>query len=181
MLSRHNSSQVWGAGHNKPSEGCQERHRRKRLGHHPDWRWPFCSIRIVSHCIDLRKPDYSERPIGNELSGMINKWLEFDIRCKLELFCFFPNIAMPSVVDNDHIVRTVIFVYEIGDFRVQSRFPFYWRYLEKFGFKVEIFGKYFVQCVHLNRTRLGEFKIGRRLNLSDLPRFLCNSCHHLPK
>lgn len=44
--------------------------------------------------------------IGNELNGMIG----LDIRCKLELFCFFPNIAMSSVIDNDHIVRAVILI-----------------------------------------------------------------------
>lgn len=67
-----------------------------------------------------------------------------------------PRIAMSSVIYNDQVVRTVIFMYKVGEFGVQSRFPFYWRYLEKVGLKMETFVQYFVQCVHLNRTRLVE-------------------------
>ena len=79
-----------------------------------------------------------------------------DIRCKLEFSCFISHITMSSIIDNYHVVRTVVFMYEIGDFGVQSRFPFCGRYLVKVGLIMETFVQYFVQCVHLNRTRLVE-------------------------
>lgn len=113
---------------------------------------------------------------------MIAKWIGLDVRWKLELTCFLPNIAMSSIIDNDHVVRIVVFIYKIGDFRIQSRFPFYWRYLVEFGLKMEIFVEYLVQCVHLNRTRLVEWRMDKGvLRLCDLPRFLCISCHHPSK
>lgn len=62
--------------------------------------------------------------IGNGSSGVIENGVGLNIRCKLEFSCFIPHIAMSSIIDNDHVVRTVVFMYKIGDFGVQSRFPF---------------------------------------------------------